>query len=67
VTRPPPASLERYVDAIWFARGWISYRSERIAPTGSTVAIVGLGSPIRQIPDDRRDVLHRGRVLAGRV
>ena len=37
---------------MWFARGTIEYRRERIAPTGSTTAIVVLGDPIRQTPDN---------------
>jgi AraC-like DNA-binding protein len=40
----------RFVEAIWFARGRISGVRERIAPTGSTVAAVVLGDPIRQTP-----------------
>lgn len=33
---------------MWYARGRIGYRRERIAPTGSTVGGVVLGDPIRQ-------------------
>lgn len=47
VSRRPP-SLRRYVESIWFARGRIPYPRERIAPTGSTVAVVVLGDPIRE-------------------
>ena len=38
----------RFVEWIWFARGRIAGVRERIAPTGSTVAAVVLGDPIRQ-------------------
>lgn len=47
-----PAGLERYVESIWHARGRIDYPSERIAPTGSTVAVIVLGDPIRETPAD---------------
>ena len=52
VSREPRPDLARFADSIWFARGQIAYQRERIAPTGSTVAVIVLGSPIRQIPDD---------------
>ena len=35
---------------MWHARGQIPYPRERIAPTGSTVAGIVLGPPIRQTP-----------------
>lgn len=54
VASPPSPPLARYVESIWYARGQIDYPSERIAPTGSTVAGVVLGSPIRQVPSDGR-------------
>lgn len=50
LTREPGPPLDRYVELIWYARGRIEYRSELIAPTGSTVAAVVLGPPIRQTP-----------------
>lgn len=40
----------RFVEWTWFARGRIAGVRERIAPTGSTVAAVVLGDPIRQTP-----------------
>ena len=40
----------RFVEWVWFARGRIAGVRERIAPTGSTVAAVVLGDPIRQSP-----------------
>jgi AraC-like DNA-binding protein len=49
--RTPQGPLARYVESIWHARGQIPYARERIAPTGSSVAGIVLGSPIRQIPD----------------
>ncbi|MEM7338998.1 MAG: helix-turn-helix domain-containing protein [Actinomycetota bacterium] len=48
----PPAELARVVQSIWYARGTVAYDRERIAPTGSTVALLVLGDPIRQTPDD---------------
>jgi AraC-like DNA-binding protein len=37
-----------HVESVWFARGRIGHRRELIAPTGSSVAGVVLGDPIRQ-------------------
>ena len=50
VPRPAPAALAHCVESIWHARGRIGYRRERTAPTGSTVAGIVLGPPIRQTP-----------------
>ena len=44
--RTPAADLGRAVASLWYARGTIPYRRERIAPTGSTVAVIVLGDPI---------------------
>lgn len=52
VSRTPSDVLSRFVASFWYARGTIAYRRERIAPTGSTVAMVVLGDPISQIPND---------------
>lgn len=51
VTRSPKG-LERFVASIWYARGTIDYSRERIAPTGSTVAVFVLGAPILQTPNN---------------
>jgi len=48
--RRPSARLAPYVESIWHARGRIGYPRENIAPTGSTVAGLVLGPPIRQLP-----------------
>lgn len=48
----PDGELGRVVETIWYARGRVPYRRERIAPTGSTVGIVVLGDPIAQTPND---------------
>ena len=50
VTRELGGETGRFVELIWFARGRITGVSERIAPTGSTVAAVVLGAPIRLTP-----------------
>ncbi|MBM7789489.1 helix-turn-helix domain-containing protein [Tenggerimyces flavus] len=50
VTRRPPEPLEPFVESIWYARGQLMHNSERIAPTGSTVAVFVLGSPILETP-----------------
>ena len=51
VTRQIGGQTSRFVELIWFARGRITGVSERIAPTGSTVAAVVLGDPVRLTPD----------------
>jgi len=45
-TRAPEGPLGRAVASIWYARGRVPYRRERIAPTGSSVAVFVLGDPI---------------------
>jgi len=45
-TRSLPSPLGRAVSSIWYARGTIPYRREKVAPTGSTVAVIVLGDPI---------------------
>lgn len=44
--RRPDGPLGRAVELVWYARGTIPYRRERIAPTGSMVAVLVLGDPI---------------------
>lgn len=50
LTMVPDAPLDRFVEVIWYARGTIRYRRERIAPTGSCVAVIVLGAPIIETP-----------------
>ncbi|HSK22752.1 MAG TPA: helix-turn-helix domain-containing protein [Egicoccus sp.] len=50
--RTPTGPLARAVEGVWHVRGTVPYARERIAPTGSTVAVIILGDPIRQIADD---------------
>jgi hypothetical protein len=57
VSREPGGETGRFVESIWFARGHITGVRERIAPTGSTVAAVVLGDPIRQTPDGAPEAL----------
>jgi AraC-like DNA-binding protein len=44
--RTPGGPLGRAVASVWYARGTVPYRRERVAPTGSTVAVIVLGDPI---------------------
>jgi AraC-like DNA-binding protein len=44
--RTPEGPLGRAVASAWYARGTVPYRRERVAPTGSTVAVIVLGDPI---------------------
>ncbi len=46
----PKAPLGRLVESVWYARGTVPYARERIAPTGSTVAVFVLGDPIVETP-----------------
>ncbi len=65
-TRRPIGELGRAVESVWYARGTVPYTRERIAPTGSTVAIFVLGDPILQIGDDgrgRRHLARRGSLI----
>jgi AraC-like DNA-binding protein len=48
--RRPGPPLAPYAESVWWARGQMPYRRERIAPTGSTVAVLVLGPPIVQVP-----------------
>ena len=54
-TRAPSPALAPYCESLWFARGTVPYTRERIAPTGSTVAIVVLGDPILATDTQLRD------------
>lgn len=49
--RTPEGPAARLVESIWYARGTVPYTRERIAPTGSTVAVFVLGDPILQTPE----------------
>ena len=50
--RVPAGPLGRAVESVWYAHGRVPYVRERIAPTGSTVAVIVLGDAIRQTADD---------------
>ncbi|MEM7326909.1 MAG: AraC family transcriptional regulator [Actinomycetota bacterium] len=50
--RVPEGPLRRLVESIWYARGTVPYTREKIAPTGSTVAVFVLGDPIKQTADN---------------
>ena len=50
VSRTIKGRTGRFVESIWFARGRMAEPRELIAPTGSTVAAIVLGDPIRQSP-----------------
>jgi AraC-like DNA-binding protein len=63
--RRPPGRLGRYVESVWHARGQIPYAREKIAPTGSTVAGIVLGPPIRQTPSGGPAFLARTGFLIG--
>ena len=52
--RNPGGPLGRLVESVWYARGSIPYARERIAPTGSAVAVIVLGPAIVETPDDGR-------------
>ena len=57
--RRPSGLLASFVESIWFARGHHGSATDLIAPTGSTVAAVVLGDPIRQWLFDAPDKIFR--------
>jgi AraC-like DNA-binding protein len=60
--RTPDGPLARAVASVWYARGTVPYRRERVAPTGSTVAVIVLGDPIIETAGGPRAVpLHAER------
>jgi hypothetical protein len=44
--RAATGDLGRAIASVWFAKGTIPYRREKVAATGSTVAVLVLGDPI---------------------
>lgn len=44
----PGEALKPYIESIWYAKGTVPYVQEKIAPTGTMVAIFILGDPIEQ-------------------
>ena len=57
--RTPRGDLGRAVASVWYARGTIPYRREKVAPTGSTVAVIVLGDPIVETAGDPHAVPFR--------
>ena len=57
--RTPDGDLGRAVASTWYARGTIPYRREKVAPTGSTVAVIVLGDPIIETAGGPRSVPFR--------
>jgi AraC-like DNA-binding protein len=57
--RPVSPPLSRFVESIWYARGRVPYAREKIAPTGSSVAVIVLGDPILQVPGNGQGVPFR--------
>lgn len=55
-TQQPGEGLAECVESIWYARGTVPYKQEKIAPTGSVVAIFILGDAIEQTPATRADM-----------
>ncbi len=63
--RPTTGPLAPVVDQTWFARGTVSYRRELIAPTGSTVAVLVFGDPIRASTSTGATVTSADGLLVG--
>lgn len=63
--RAPGPPLDRFVAMLWHARGTIPYAREKIAPTGSTVAVFVLGAPIVQTPHGGEPLVARRGFLVG--
>ncbi|MGE0732597.1 MAG: helix-turn-helix domain-containing protein [Acidimicrobiia bacterium] len=64
-SRAPQPPLHEVVESIWYARGRVPYRSERIAPTGSTVAVLVLGDPIIETAQGREPLQSDSGFLIG--
>ena len=45
--RPPGDPLDRFVSAVWYARGRVPHGRERILPSPGAVLLVVLGAPLR--------------------
>ena len=60
--RTPDGDLGRAVASTWYARGTVPYRREKVAPTGSTVAVIVLGDPIVETAGDPRAVPFRAEL-----
>jgi AraC-like DNA-binding protein len=54
--RAPDGALGRAVASVWYARGTVPYRREKVAPTGSSVAVIVLGDPIIETAGSPRSV-----------
>lgn len=65
VSRRVDGQTGRFVESIWFARGRMTGARELIAPTGSTVAAIVLGDPIRQtrVGEDAALVAEKGFLI----
>lgn len=57
--RTPDGELGRALASIWYARGTIPYRREKVAPTGSSVAVLVLGEPILETAGGARSTAYR--------
>jgi AraC-like DNA-binding protein len=57
--RAPGGDLGRAVASAWYARGTIPFRREKVAPKGSTVAVIVLGDPIVETAGGPRAVPFR--------
>jgi len=65
--RPPGEPLDRFVSAVWYARGQVPHGRERILPSPGAVLLVVLGAPLRMTePGEDAEVLDvTGAWLAG--
>jgi AraC-like DNA-binding protein len=57
--RTPGDELGRAVASFWYARGTVPYRREKVAPTGSSVAVLVLGDAILETAGGARSAPFR--------
>lgn len=63
--REPEGPLGRIVESVWYARGTVPYTRERIAPTGSSVAVLVLGDAIISTAADASPVRSERGFIVG--
>ena len=61
----PKAPLSCHVESLWYARGTVPYRRERLLPNGRVVLLINLGDPLRQEGAETGNFLGREAWISG--
>lgn len=61
----PKAPLSCHVESLWYARGTVPYRRERVLPNGRVVLLINLGDPLRQEGTETGNFLGRETWISG--